>query len=80
MHEINQLAAAEHWKLGEVIDNGTSKVYLRIFGIGISDLQAHRHVLSRAKAASKLHIQAIQAVMQSRMPPAPKPKPSRKKK
>lgn len=71
MQDINDKAKSEGWKLITTINNGTSKPFWDVAGINITDRSALQHVVLKAKTGSKLHLEAMRLVMQSRGEPSP---------
>ena len=65
--EIAATGKAEGWVLSTVINNGDTRPYLEIFGVGQPDVAARQFVVDRARTNSAIHIQVLRAVMHSRM-------------
>jgi hypothetical protein len=63
--EQQAAAQAEGWALHYTIDNGASKPYLRVYGLRSSNHEAARFVHNNASRGSKLHIEALRAILQS---------------
>lgn len=63
MKDLNEKARPEGWELAEVVDNGSTKPHVRVFGISMTNTEALAHVWAQAKARSAFHLQAIQLVV-----------------
>lgn len=74
MDDINKIASAEGWALVTMFENGSTKPLWDIKGLTMKDVDARSFVVSKAKALSRLHQQALQAVLMSRAAPPPKRK------
>ena len=68
-------AKLEGWELRETIDNGSSAVYLRVYSlVDQKHVNASALVLERARGGSRLHVEALRAISQSRIQPKRKRK------